>query len=195
VMDYQHLTKDRSLGTVELKVGDLAQVIPKGAGDPCFSHGSTGRMDKSEPIRLDRGNQHKGQLHYVAEFLPAFILQGLKFETGPNELQAAVDGVEGGDGDGDDSESMSSSETQAVTRAITTREPIGAPNRSQSPKKNSQLADTTHAAASTNAAEDSKTVSTREGSPSSGETHSDDVKRKNEGVQMSKDDLLTHRKW
>jgi hypothetical protein len=122
----------------------------------------------------------------------------LKFETGPNELQAAVDGVEGGDGDDDDDDddsgSMSSRETQAVTRAITTREPIGTPKRSQSPQKNSQLADTTHAAASTNAAEDSKTVSTREGSPSSGETHSDDVKRKNEGVQMSKDDLLTHRK-
>jgi len=179
VMDYQNLTKDRSLGTVELKVNELAQERPKDASDPRFSFESTGRKDKSEPIRLDRGNQYKGQLHFVAEFLPGFTLQDVKFETGPNELQSAVEDAEDGDVDSDTSSSSSSSEGHEVTTAITATEPIGAPKDSQ---KNSQ-----------------RTDSSREGSPSSGEAHSvdgkDDAKRKNKGTRMSKDELLSYRRW
>jgi len=184
VMDYQNLTKDRSLGTVELKVSELAQEIPKGAGSPRFSFESTGKKDKSEPIHLDHGNQHKGHLHYVAEFLPAFTLQDLKFKTDPNELQSAA---EGSDEVHDDSGSTTSSEEHVETRAVTTTEPIG------SARNDVQHADATHAAASTDAIEVNKTVSSREGSPSSGETHSADGK--NEGIRMSNDELLTHRKW
>lgn len=187
VMDYQNLTKDRSLGTVELKVNELAQEKPKDAGEPRFSFESTGRKDKSEPIRLDRGNQYKGQLHYVAEFLPAFTLQDVKFETGPNELQSVVEGA-GDGGDADSDSKSSSSKGHKVTTTITTTEPIGVPDS----QKNS---DTAHAAAPSI----SKTESTREGSPSSGEAHSvdgmDDMKRKNEGTRMSKDELLSCRRW
>jgi hypothetical protein len=71
---------------IELKVNEPAQEKSKDAGDIRFFFESTGRKDKSEPIRLERGNQYKGQLHYVAELLPAFTLQDVKFETGPNEL-------------------------------------------------------------------------------------------------------------
>jgi hypothetical protein len=67
VMDYQNLTKDRSLGTVELKVSELAQELPKGTDNPSFSFEPTGRKEQSEPIRLERGNQYKGHLRYVAE--------------------------------------------------------------------------------------------------------------------------------
>jgi hypothetical protein len=191
-MDYQNLTKDRSLGTVELKVSELAQEIPKG-DNPHFSFESTGRKDKSEPIRLDRGNQCKGHLHYVAEFLPAFTLQGLKFETGPNELHSAAESDDEVD---DGSRSSSSSRRHVKTRSITTTEPIGVHKNSQ---KDLQHTETAHAAASTNATEVSKTVSAREGSPSSGGTHSvdgnGDEKRKYEGIRMSNDELLTHRRW
>jgi hypothetical protein len=173
VMDYQNLTKDRSLGTVELKVNELAQEKPKDEGEPRFSYESTGRKDKSEPIRLDRGNQYKGQLHYVAEFLPAFTLQDVKFETDTNDLRAPVEGAEDGYDVDSDSES-SSSEGHKVTTAITTTEPIGVPKNG-------------------------KTVSGREGSPSSGETASvngkGDVKQENEGTLMSKDELLSCRRW
>lgn len=188
VMDYQNLTKDRSLGTVELKVSELAQEIPKGEGSLRFSFESTGKKDRSEPIRLDRGNQYKGHLHYVAEFLPAFTLQGLKFKTDPNELQSAV---EDSDEVHDDSGSASSSSSEEqVERAITTTEPIGVPRGA---RKDVQHADATHAVASTNATVVNKTVSSREGSPSSGKTHSTDGK--NEGIRMSNDELLTHRRW
>lgn len=180
-MDYQNLTKDRSLGTVELKVSDLAREIVKGAGDPRFSFESTGKVNKSEPIRLDRGNQYKGQLHYFVEFLPAFALQDLKFDTGSNELPSTV--VEDGDDVDDDS---SSSKSQV---SITTTEPIGAPKDSS---KNPQPPGTTDATEST---EVSKTASTREGSPPTQVDGRDGVKPKNEGMRMSKDELLAHRRW
>ena len=183
VMDYQNLTKDRSLGTVELKVSDLAREIVKGAGDPRFSFESTGKINKSEPIRLDRGNQYKGQLHYFVEFLPAFALQDLKFDTGSKELPSTVEGVE----DGDDVDDDSSSSKRQVS--ITTTEPIGAHNDSS---KSPPPPGTTHAAAST---EVSKTASTREGSPPTQVDGRDGVKPKNEGMRMSKDELLAHRRW
>ena len=183
VMDYQNLTKDRSLGTVELKVSDLAREIAKGAGDHRFSFESTGKVDKSEPIRLDRGHQYKGQLHYIAEFLPAFALQGLKFETGSDELPSAVEGVE--DGDGDDSDSSSSSSKRQVLTELTTTEPIGMHKEGS---KNPQPENTMHTTASTE-------VGTREGSPSSQVDGRDGAKQKNDGVRMSKDELLTHRRW
>ena len=185
VMDYQNLTKDRSLGTVELKVSELAREMVTGAGDSRFSFESTGKMDKSEPIRLDRGNQYKGQLHYLAEFLPAFALEDLKFETGRDELQSAVEGAE--DGDGSDNY-PSSPPGVGETRAITTTKPIGTPEDSS---KNPQSTNATHAAESS---EGSK-ASSRERSPPTEVDKKDGVKQKNEGIRMSKDDLLTHRRW
>ncbi len=155
VMDYQNLTKDRSLGTVELKVSELAREM-KGGDDSRFAFESTGKMDKSEPISLDRGNQYKGELHYLAEFLPAFALEGLKFDTGSNELQAAVDGVE----DGDDVEGRSSTSSEREVRVITT-----------------------------------KITNRREGSPPTQVDGRDGANQKKEGIRMSKDELLTHRRW
>lgn len=49
-------------------------------------------------------NQFKGQLHYVAEFIPALALAGVKFESGLNELEQAA-----GDGGGSDAETVDSS--------------------------------------------------------------------------------------
>jgi len=185
VMDYQNLTKDRSLGTVELKVSELAREMMTGAGDSRFAFESTGKMDKSESIRLDRGNQYKGQLHYLAEFLPAFALEGLKFETGSNELQAAAGGVE----DGDDADDHSSSSSEGEARAITIAEPIDKPKDSS---ENRNPTTATHAAESTDG---SKTASSREGSPPTRVGKRDGVKQKNEGIRLSKDELLTHRRW
>jgi C2 domain len=178
VMDYQNLTKDRSLGTVELKVGELARVIERGADDhPLYFFESTGKKDKSEPIRLDPGNQYKGQLHYLAEFLPAFALQGLKFETDSNGSQSAVAGV---DGEGDDVEGNTE---PVMVRRPTTKEPIGT---SKEETKNQQSAE-----ASTSANEVPKATGDGELSPTR-ETHK---RQEKEGIKMSTDELLTHRTW
>ncbi|KAI9462339.1 tricalbin [Lactarius psammicola] len=192
VMDYQNLTKDRSLGIVELKVGELARET-KDAGDPRFSFESTGKVEKSEPIRLDQGNQYKGQLHYVAEFLPAFALQGLKFDGGPDELQSAVKDIDNGS-DTSSSSSSSSSEEQEVTRTITTTQPVGVPNG----HRNQQSEDSTFTAVSTDATEATKTVvdSGCVGQSPNKKIESvngqDNAKNEKEGINMSKDELLTH---
>jgi Ca2+-dependent lipid-binding protein len=170
VMDYQHLTKDRSLGTVELKVSDLAQEMEKGTGgDSRYFFESTGKKDKSEPIRLDRGNLHKGQLHYLAEFLPAFALQGLSFESEPKSGDADVE----------------SSKGQVSGRRPTITEPIG-----MSKTKKQQSADSTPVVVPTDGAEVSKAVDS-EGRPSSEATQK---RRENEGIKMSKDELLAYRR-
>ncbi|KAI0274871.1 tricalbin [Gloeopeniophorella convolvens] len=184
LMDYQHLTKDRSLGSVELKVSELAREVAKGS-DPRFRYESTGRKDAVEPIRLDRGKQFKGQLHYAAEFVPAFALRGLKFDAGPNELQPAVEGVDEGDeveGDSASSSSSSSDEAQVVTTGVTATKPIGSPKR--------QSSDTTHSVGS---AENPK--GSREASPSSGgvgSANGDAAKQEEEGIVLSRDELLSH---
>lgn len=189
VMDYQNFTKDRSLGTVELKVGELARET-QDAGNPLFSFESTGKVENSEPIRLDQGNQHKGQLHYVAEFLPAFALQGLKFDVGPDELQSAVQDID----NESSSSSSSSSKEQEVTRAITATQPVGVPNGHT---KNQQSEDSAFTAVSTDVTEASETVTGNgeEQTPNNNIESvdgKDSAKNAKEGIKMSKDELLTH---
>jgi hypothetical protein len=194
VMDYQHLTKDRSLGTVELKVGELARET-KDVGRPHFAFESTGKAEKVEPIRLDQGNQYKGQLHYAAEFLPAFALQGLKFDAGPNELRSA--GKDTDDSGSDNAASSSSSSTSSkVTRTVTATEPVGVPNGHT---KNQRSEDSTFTAVSADTTEATKTVvgSGGEGQPPNKKKESvdggEEARSEKEGIKMSKDELLTHR--
>ncbi|KAF8577858.1 tricalbin [Ramaria rubella] len=88
-MDYQHLTKDRSLGSVELAVGDL---VLNSREDPNYPYASTGKKECIEPLRLDKGSV-KGKLHFVAEFVPAMFLKDSGFNTPKNEIQRAVEGT------------------------------------------------------------------------------------------------------
>ncbi|KAH9836496.1 C2 domain-containing protein [Rhodofomes roseus] len=83
-MDYQHLTKDRSLGYVELKLSDLAK-----PSEGEFLFASTGKKVAEEPIMLDHGS-YKGKLHYEAEFVPAIPVKGIGFESGQNEIERAT---------------------------------------------------------------------------------------------------------
>ncbi|KAH7345115.1 tricalbin [Rhizoctonia solani] len=119
-MDYQHLTKDRSLGFVELPVAGLAQQTE----DDRIPYAGTGKREVADPIRLDKG-QFKGELHYTAEFIPALALQGISFE-GVDDIQRAIDRAKGAHEDEDgfasaDESSMSSSdeEMQRVPHDIT----------------------------------------------------------------------------
>jgi hypothetical protein len=194
VMDYQNLTKDRSLGTVELKVSELARET-KDVGHPHFSFESTGKAEKAEPIRLDQGKQYKGQLHYVAEFLPAFALQGLKFAAAPNELHSAGKGIDDNSDSDNAASSSSSSRSSRVTRTITATQPVGVPNGHT---KNQQSEDSAFTAVSADATEATKTVvgSTGDGQPPDKKIESVDGRENTgheEGVKMSKDELLTHR--
>ncbi|CCA70918.1 related to TCB3-protein localized to membranes, bud-enriched [Serendipita indica DSM 11827] len=99
VMDYQHLTKDRPLGHVELDVNKLAQAVPEDAPDADkYPFSSLGLQEITEPIRVD--NSTKGQIHYTAEFIPAFHLAGVSFGT-KNAIEQVVVHDEDDEGDQD----------------------------------------------------------------------------------------------
>lgn len=42
-------------------------------------------------LRLDKDHALKGQLHYVAEFVPAIPLKNVEFDTPHNEMQQAIE--------------------------------------------------------------------------------------------------------
>lgn len=86
VMDYQHLTKDRSLGSVELHVSELARESPT---DTQYRYESTGKKEAEDPLKLDGGNGQtfQGRLHYVTEFIPCLNLKNVHFDADENEMQ------------------------------------------------------------------------------------------------------------
>lgn len=59
VMDYQHLTKDRSLGVTDLGIADL--LIP-GTDKKLKPWESTGRHERREPLKIDGKKTVKGKL-------------------------------------------------------------------------------------------------------------------------------------
>ncbi|KAG6869143.1 hypothetical protein C0993_012241 [Termitomyces sp. T159_Od127] len=80
--------KDRSLGTVDLHVNDLA----KQSQDNQYPFESTGPKVASDPIRLP-GNAYKGVLHYRATFIPAMALNGVSFDKRDTTTQMVNDTV------------------------------------------------------------------------------------------------------
>ncbi|EDR16040.1 uncharacterized protein LACBIDRAFT_227976 [Laccaria bicolor S238N-H82] len=107
-MDYQHLTRDRSLGSVELELSRLAAPYD----DPRFPFQSKGMITAVDPIRLDKGNATKGSLHYKASFIPALAIKGVKFDHAhKNQTQTATDDEEDGFVNDDRASSASDSDT------------------------------------------------------------------------------------
>lgn len=87
------MTKDRSLGYVELAVKDLARQNVENSEYPFEALPKQARKD---PIRLS-GNNYKGTLQYVAEFIPAFNLRGLTFDSRGTEMDQGMGSVESGE--------------------------------------------------------------------------------------------------
>ena len=81
-----------------------------------------------DPIRLDKKNSFKGQLHYEVEFIPAVALNGVKFEANGNKIQQTVRQrtFDSGSDSGSDGSSISSSdvEQQVVSSGITATAPL-----------------------------------------------------------------------
>ncbi|GBE78423.1 Uncharacterized protein SCP_0113110 [Sparassis crispa] len=190
-MDYQYLTKDRSLGYVELKVSDLARSSEGGE----YRHAPTGKKVAAEPIKLDKGGL-KGNLHYEAEFIPALPVKDVKFETGVNEIQRASQRNGESDGDTvlDDAGSGRSSEEETVPEGITASGPLSplSPafkivNENGTAKANGN--GTAHKKTNSNdtaiSAESADTTPTTDVAKAEG-------KREDEGLELSKDELLKH---
>ncbi|KAH9818867.1 C2 domain-containing protein [Melampsora americana] len=84
VMDYQHMTKDRSLGMFDLPIQSFAVPCqPKGA----TTHQSTGKQVFSEYLKTDgRKAVVKGRLHFEVEFHPCTYMRFSPFDRPPSEL-------------------------------------------------------------------------------------------------------------
>jgi len=179
-MDYQHVTKDRSLGYTELHLNELAAE----ADSEEYPYKSTGKKVEAANLRFDKGT-FKGQLHYEAEFIPALTLKNFEFSTGGNNIQNAVNGGDSEslvDGDGG-SVSSSDIEAEAVPPGITARGPLGMKKKENNVKnrESTDSALTADADLDTNPATDSPSESEGKG-------------RSGKGVVLSKEELMQHRK-
>lgn len=181
-MDYQHLTKDRSLGYTELHVSELGAETDS----EDYPYKSTGKKVEAENLKCG-GGVFKGQLYYEAEFIPALALKNFEFSAGGNGIQHAAEGANGdaGNSDNGDGGSVSSSdiEAEAVPTGITTRGPLGM-KRKENHVKNQGSTDTTFTEdADYNPDSNIESSSDSEGKGRSGK-----------GVVMSKEELMKHRK-
>lgn len=96
IMDYQNSGKDRSIGSTEVNVAELAN---EGRGTREVPYTGTGKSRRTDKIHLGRG-AYKGEIEYDVEFLGATALAGVEFEGAGNE--AAKKAGDGEDEDGDD---------------------------------------------------------------------------------------------
>lgn len=174
-MDYQHLTRDRSLGSVELHLNDIAEENPD---DPSYPYKSRGVKEAQDPIRLDKGhNVFKGQLHYKAEFVPALNLRGVKFEeSGNNFGQTQTSTQSGSDDDAGSVVSMATSVSldKQVAAGVTIKRHT----------KAQKSIDSTNGVNGAGSAPPSPT------SPTQVETPTEDNKEEESGVQMTTEELL-----
>jgi hypothetical protein len=179
-MDYQHITRDRSLGYTELRLCDLAAE----ADSEEYPYKSTGKKVEAGNLKFD--TVFKGQLHYEAEFVPALALKNFRFSAGGNDIQHAVDGTgsEGGSMGSGDGGSVSSSdvEAEAVPTGITTRGPLGATKKEVQAQENGS----TDTAVTTDAESNAHPTEP----PGEKETKG----KSREGVVLSKEELMHHRK-
>lgn len=84
VMDYQHHSKDRSLGVARLKVEDVAT---KGSDETEHPYLSTGSVDRSDRLTTyHQGKVGKGILFYEAIFYPTIPIKGVVFDKTTSQV-------------------------------------------------------------------------------------------------------------
>lgn len=83
-MDYQHNTKDRSLGVTELAVDNLIMAGPDKNAKPYASKGK--QVYNKADLKSDNYKSVKGYLAFEAEFFPAIRMKNSTFETVENPL-------------------------------------------------------------------------------------------------------------
>ncbi|CAL1696266.1 unnamed protein product [Somion occarium] len=192
LMDYQHLTKDRSLGYAELKVADLA-LPADGEEAKEFLYKSTGKQAREDAVKLDKGT-FKGQIIYEAEFIPAIPIKGLKFHAAMNELKRTAMSGDSADGGtvASDGTSISSSdeEVQAIPDRITTTAPL----QTRGHRKNTTSVDTAETALTVDTATSSTspTSPTAPISPTSPSSPTLGGEKEEVGLKLSHDQLLEY---
>ena len=91
-MDYQHITRDRPLGHTELSMSALAKPGAEAAPDTKYLFDSLGVKEFEEPLKID--NDFKGTLHFTVEFIPALHLANVSFDNQKNPIDQALENEE-----------------------------------------------------------------------------------------------------
>lgn len=104
----------------------MKSLARQNVGNVEYPFETIGKLTKADPIRL-QGNTYKGELHYVAEFIPAYNLAGLTFESRGTELDRNMAG--GGESGEDVASGDQSSETDGgdIPEGITIHTPKSKP--------------------------------------------------------------------
>lgn len=103
VMDYQHNSKDRTLGVARLEVKDVAVEGTNKTEQPYIS---TGKIERTSRLTTDhQGKLGKGSLIYEAIFYPTIPLKGVKFQNAPNPTDQVKAKVKAEGQDDDDNQS------------------------------------------------------------------------------------------
>ncbi|GAA5849255.1 hypothetical protein JCM8547_006494 [Rhodosporidiobolus lusitaniae] len=76
VMDYQHLTKDRSLGSFEFSASGLIAEGPDKKTKPWIG---TGKVERTEMLQQNGKRSVKGNISFSAEFFPCAHLKDVSF--------------------------------------------------------------------------------------------------------------------
>ncbi|BGP71461.1 Tricalbin-2 [Rhodotorula toruloides] len=82
VMDYNHNTKDRTLGQTEFSVSGILAEGPDKRNKPWVG---TGKVSKTEMLKSDNKRTVKGNIEFEAEFFPCTPLKNVSF-TPPDEM-------------------------------------------------------------------------------------------------------------
>lgn len=173
------------MGSVELHVSDLAV---ESSEDPRYPYKSIGVKAIADPIRLDKANSHKGTLHYTAEFIPSLNVKFEKFESSSEAAQVTRQQNDdeggyvssGGESDGGTPVGITiMSEPKSPITPVT-------PATATTHKKNESLGN-----ASMLSATSDNPISPI--SPTS--TNGRNTPPEDTGIEMSHEELLTHRKF
>ncbi|BGO92542.1 hypothetical protein NBRC10512_000461 [Rhodotorula toruloides] len=84
VMDYNHNTKDRTLGQTEFSVSGILAEGPDKRNRPWIG---TGKVSKTEMLKSDNKRTVKGNIEFEAEFFPCTPLKNVSF-TPPDEMSS-----------------------------------------------------------------------------------------------------------
>ena len=185
--------QDRSLGYAELKVSDLAKPIEGGSGE--FLYESTGLKEAEDPIKIGN-NSFKGRLIYSAQFVPAYALRGLRFDSGPNQIQEAAERSKSGTPESTGGGSVRDDNESEIDMEIAQgRVTVSAPVDDDRPHNGAGEANVSGAAPPGHAKNESAV--TTSSARTSGSTAVEEEKRQKpqepQGIEMRREELLKHR--
>lgn len=133
-------------------------------------------------MRQDKDNTYKGQLHFVAEFVPAIFLKNVRFDAPKNEIQKAIE-VQADSSDNDQSGTKARPDGMNGIPQVAAAQDDAIEAFQAGQTKDPQSTDMTHTVHTT--------VTTEASKPSRTDTAEE---LKYEGAEMSKEELLKYRR-